>query len=95
MHDKTFTIIATKWGYMGSVWTPLGLWELGWFGNDRAAALAGINSVGAVESEADERAIELKRELNIYLQGFPVDFAVPIDWRGYTPFQRQVLQYTA
>jgi len=37
----------------------------------------------------------LSRELKLFFAGERVDFAVPVDWAGYTPFQAAVLRYTA
>jgi methylated-DNA-[protein]-cysteine S-methyltransferase len=93
--ERTYTIIATEWGYAAAVWTARGLWELGWPQKDRIKALEAVNPEGALEAPDDPRAEELQQELNMYYKGFQIDFSTPVDWGGYTLFQRKVLEHTA
>lgn len=93
---KTCMVIHTEWGLAAVVWSGVGLWEFGWPKPDREAALAEVCLKDAVVTEAEDAwTEELKRELNIYFKGFPLEFSVPVDWGGYTDFQRRVLQHTA
>ncbi|BBB91751.1 methylated-DNA--protein-cysteine methyltransferase [Methylomusa anaerophila] len=96
--QKVCTVLSTAWGYVAAVWSENGLWELGFPRPDKQKALQEVKTENIVEDkpygeiEGSER---LQRELNIYFRGFPVKFETPVDWRGYTPFQRAVLQYAA
>jgi methylated-DNA-[protein]-cysteine S-methyltransferase len=83
------TILETDWGYMKAVWTDTGLWELDFPVQKKPEA-----SEGVVTAEVDFWSKELRQELNMYWRGFAVDFGVPIDWRGYTSFQKSVLTFT-
>ena len=88
--EKFVTVLNTQWGYMKATWTDLGLWELEFPEKDKPEiGEASVDSRIAAWSE------ELCKELNQYWKGFFVEFGVPVDWRGYTPFQASVLQYTA
>ncbi|SCM78492.1 Methylated-DNA/protein-cysteine methyltransferase [uncultured Sporomusa sp.] len=92
-------LISTAWGPIAAIWSDVGLWELGFPCADETAALAGIRVKEFTMLEAGREAClwseELSRELQVYFQGFPVTFSVPVDWRLYTPFQTAVLTYTA
>lgn len=87
--DKMYTILETEWGYMLATWTDMGLWELDFPLQDRPE-----KPEGDISSEVGLWSEELKQELNMYWRGFVVNFGVPIDWRGYTPFQVKVLKFT-
>lgn len=80
---------------MAAVWSPGGLWELAWPQQEKAAALADLETAGAIETEPDDRDRQLQQELNLYFKGYKVEFGIRVDWSGYTHFQRQVLQHTA
>jgi len=88
--EQMHTILETDWGYMNAAWTDKGLWQLDFPVKSRTRE---------PESQVIEKvsfwAEQLRKELNIYWRGFAVEFGVPIDWRGYTPFQEAVLTYTA
>ena len=88
--EKMYTILETEWGYMLAAWTDMGLWELDFPLQDRPDKPESHNS-----SEVELWSEELRKELSMYWRGFAVQFGVPIDWRGYTPFQAKVLKYTA
>lgn len=88
--DKMYTVLTTEWGYMIATWTDMGLWELDFPTQDQP-----IQPEGDISSEVEFWAEELRRELSMYWRGFAVDFDVPLDWRGYTPFQVKVLRCTA
>jgi methylated-DNA-[protein]-cysteine S-methyltransferase len=90
-----YTVIPTTWGYFAAVWSELGLKELSYPRPDVQQALADIQCSPAPVPGDDCFAAELTDELKLYLQGYAVDFSTPIDWEDYTPFQREVLQYTA
>lgn len=93
--QKTYTLFQTEWGIMAAVWSPNGLWELGFPRPSEALALQDVQSKEAVRVEPDEETQLLRQQLNIYFRGFFTFFDVLIDWEGYTPFQRKVLQATA
>lgn len=96
------TIVETGAGYLGLGWTGAGVvflhlpaptlydaememspdLEKRWSGSSPAEKLAG--SSFSPES--------LARDLQAYFEGIPVDLAYPVDWSGYTDFQRKVLQ---
>lgn len=93
--NKKLAVLTTDWGYMAAVWSPGGLWELAWPQQEKAAALADLETAGAIETEPDDRDRQLQQELNLYFKGYKVEFGIRVDWSGYTHFQRQVLQHTA
>lgn len=88
-------VIATKWGYLAAVWSERGLLELSYPRPDAAKAMEDIVSRPVPVNGDDPMAAQLAADLKLYLQGYAVNFATPIDWEGYTPFQQAVLQYTA
>jgi methylated-DNA-[protein]-cysteine S-methyltransferase len=92
---KVYDLLTTDWGYMAAVWSPQGLWEITFPRPDAKTALADVRCADVVKNDETSMAKELLGELKLYFRGFRVDFGVPIDWSGYTPFQAAVLQYTA
>lgn len=94
-----YRLLATSWGQVAAVWSNTGLWELGFPRTDAASALADIQARDMQVLPAGHAAClwaeQLEYELKLYFRGFPVTFAVPVDWRGYTPFQSAVLKYAA
>jgi methylated-DNA-[protein]-cysteine S-methyltransferase len=93
-----YSVFQTDWGQVVAVWSDSGLWELSFprptvdeAVSDITAPLKNIRS-GQVTNAA---AQELQLELNMYFRGFNTPFSVPVDWRGYTPFQQKVLKLTA
>lgn len=88
--EKMHTILSTAWGYMVATWTDRGLWELDFPIPDRPTQFD-----GEIRSEVQCWSEQLGQELAMYWQGFYITFGVPIDWRGYTPFQVTVLRFTA
>lgn len=93
--NRVYDILKTDWGYAAAVWSPQGLWELTFPREDAKAALADVRTEGVVENSDPAMAKELLQELRLYFSGYRVEFGVPIDWSGYTPFQAAVLRYTA
>lgn len=91
---KKYNVFSTEWGDMIAVWSEQGLWELTFPRSDEARAMKDITSLDIVKNNEDERVIELEKALKIYFSGGRCEYEVPIDWTGYTPFQRAVLQYT-
>lgn len=89
---NTYTIIQTEWGYAAAVWSAKGLWELGFPRTTEELALKDVHIENCLRTEPDEEAQLLRQQLNIYFRGYFVLFDVIIDWDGYTPFQRAVLQ---
>lgn len=87
--EKFTTLLPTQWGYMAAVWTDLGLWDLEFPQKEPPALIV------TEEEQIKEWSEQLIKELNQYWQGFHVTFSIPVDWRGYTPFQTAVLKYTA
>ena len=94
-----YNLITTVWGPIAAIWSDVGLWELGFPRAEETAAFADIRAKDFTRLTAGHAAClwseELSKELQLYFQGFPVTFGVPIDWRLYTPFQKAVLTYTA
>lgn len=94
-----YSLITTSWGQVAAVWSDVGLWELGFPRQDQKAAFADINAKDIAELEPGQEAClwseQLTHELKLYLEGYPVTFSVPIDWRFYSPFQTAVLRFTA
>ncbi len=90
MMQHMHTILETDWGYMKAAWTDLGLWEL-----DFPIRIRPQEPEETTTLDVELWSEQLKKELNMYWRGFVVDFGVPIDWRGYTAFQKAVLMYTA
>ena len=92
---------STSWGVMASLWSPQGLWELGFPRKTEKEAWADLrfSPTAAPESQAEDMAElaweALAAQLQTYFQGFPVIFDVPLDWRGYTPFREKALRYVA
>ena len=93
--DRLYSVLETTWGYMAAVWSDRGLWELSFPRHDVAAAVAEAHATDLAEAHGHRLVPELKNELRRYFQGFPVEFGVPVDWRGYTPFRQAALAYTA
>lgn len=95
----SYSLHTTAWGQLVAVWSDTGLWELGFPRPDEAAAFADIRAKDISKLDEGQAAWfwdeQLTHELKLYFQGFPVTFGVPVDWRGYTPFQTAVLTYTA
>lgn len=87
---KMYTVLSTDWGYMAATWTDRGLWDLEFPVQDKPS-----QPDSEISSEVKYWSEQLGQELAIYLRGFAVSFGVPIDWRGYTAFQSEVLRFTA
>lgn len=92
---KEYNVFATEWGYMAAVWSDNGLWELSFPRRQPDEALADLTTAELEESKEHPYMAPLAEELNLYFRGFTVNFGVPIDWHGYTPFQTAVLKHTA
>lgn len=88
--NKMYSILTTDWGYMVATWTDMGLWELDFPVKDKP-----LQPDCDITEEVKFWCQQLTQELDVYWRGFAVDFGVPIDWRGYTPFQITVLRFTA
>lgn len=93
---RKYSIFATGWGQVAAVWSAGGLWALSFPRASAAEALASLKTdvSGAVEAYP-AWADGLDRELKRYFAGERLDFTVPVDWDGYTPFQAAVLRHTA
>ena len=93
---KTYSIFATGWGQVAAMWSGKGLWAISF---PRATADEALASLKVDVSGATEAypawAAGLDGELKRYFAGEKLDFTVPVDWGGYTPFQEAVLRYTA
>lgn len=93
---RQYSIFGTDWGYVAAVWSPNGLWALSF---PCATAREALDSLKVDVSGAAEGypgwAAGLDGELKRYFAGERLDFTVPVDWGGYTPFQAAVLRYTA
>lgn len=92
---KVYNILATDWGYVAAAWSERGLWELSFPKPNVSEAYKSLNTEDLVEGSAAGLENELGQELKMYFNGYRVDFGVPVDWTGYTPFQAAVLKYTA
>ena len=49
----------------------------------------------AMVNHITRMANQLAYDLNLYLAGEDIDFSIPLDWSGYTSFQRRVLTATS
>lgn len=94
---KLYTsVLLVPWGYMAAEFSDSGLWSLTFPRESKEEALADKALTLGRKYIMEENLLlkELSRELTLYFTGTPVDFSIPIDWRGYTVFQRKVLQAT-
>lgn len=91
---RTYSLTATGWGYVAAVWSHGGLWELTFPQSSEEAALATLHH-GEAKAGPCRWTDLLAGELDRYFKGEPLNFSVPVDWSGYTPFQAAVLKYTA
>lgn len=93
---QEYNVLTTDWGYMIAVWSDNGLWELSFPRPTIEGASGDINTSLEDLPQNNElsAAAELQLELNMYFRGFNNPFSVPVDWRGYTPFQTAVLRLT-
>ncbi|MDT8904032.1 methylated-DNA--[protein]-cysteine S-methyltransferase [Anaeroselena agilis] len=93
---RKYSIFATDWGKVAAVWSADGLWALSFPRASAEEALASLKTDMAGAAEAYPAwADALDRELKRYFAGEKLDFTVPVDWGGYTPFQAAVLRHTA
>lgn len=90
-----YNMIDTRWGFMAVAWSDRGLWAIGFPRQTEEAAVDDLPPGWENGHALHELSEALRQELNVYWQGFPVEFTVPVDWQGYTPFQKSVLMYTA
>lgn len=96
--DLFQSLFLTGWGHVAAVWSEQALWELSFPKPTAALAFADLHTPGAgqLPDFADQcLADALKDELKIYFKGYRIPFSVPVDWRGYSAFQKAVLQHTA
>ncbi len=94
--ERKYSIFATGWGQVAAVWSEAGLWALSFPRASAGEALASLKvDVSGVPEGYPAWAAGLERELRRYFAGEKLDFTVPVDWGGYTPFQAAVLRYTA
>lgn len=92
---KKYSVFATGWGQVAAIWSDKGLWELTFPHPTREEAVAALHCGELTGEGYPEWAADLSRELKLYFAGEKLDFAVPVDWSGYTPFQAAVLRHTA
>ncbi len=93
---RMFSIFTTPWGQVAAVWSAAGLWAMSFPRASAAEALAALKTDTAGVGEGyPEWAAGLDGELKRYFAGERLDFTVPVDWGGYTPFQAAVLRHTA
>lgn len=99
---KTFTTISTEWGCMAAVWSDKGLWALSFPRSNESQALVECERLCAESADWSAECNEkitgfselLAQQLRIYWRGLPVNFTMPLDWRGYTTFQAAILKNT-
>jgi methylated-DNA-[protein]-cysteine S-methyltransferase len=88
-------------GWVAAVWTFAGLKALTLPRETPEEALRELGTGLQVKLDVlpygtEKRlTLELQKELESYFCGNPVRFSVPLDWSGYTPFQRRVLAVVA
>jgi len=94
--ERKYSIFTTGWGKVAAVWSAAGLWALAFpqATPEEARASLKADASGATEGYP-VWAAGLDGELRRYFAGEKLDFSVPVDWGGYTPFQAAVLRYTA
>lgn len=93
----SWALLSSDWGHIASVWSDIGLWELSFPRCTIDMALADLKTgcKDLPELVNDHRLQALGQELQLYFRGYQTEFAVPIDWRGYSRFQTAVLRYAA
>jgi methylated-DNA-[protein]-cysteine S-methyltransferase len=88
---KTY-LLETRWGWIGLVFTPVGLYSLILPQISTEAVLQQLPQRMAVSLACgDSRFFYYAGLLHRYFGGERVGLHFPIDWSGYTDFQRQVL----
>lgn len=94
--DRKYSFIETCWGYVAAMWSPGGLWAISFPHASAQEALTSLKvDVSGAEEGCSGWAAGLEGELKRYFAGERLDFTVPVDWDGYTPFQAAVLRHTA
>lgn len=98
MHVFTFRTVP---GWMAGAWSEAGLKALvlpqgsQYDSMDKLASdLNILPSMLPRPSPADGPARVLIEEIERYFRGAGISFSMPVDWAGYTPFQRRVLEVT-
>lgn len=90
-------VVQIRAGWVGFAWSESGLAALTFpraGAGDARAELAGLGVAGEeAVSPAEPVDRLLADRLEEYFSGGVTDFsAIPVDWSGYTPFQRAVLE---
>ena len=91
--------IDTPRGFLASVWSDAGLYELTFPFPTAAEASGHLTTAGPWGEKLSSCQQEWKRllevELQAYFSGRIGTFSVPIDWSDYTEFRQKALQFTA
>lgn len=88
-----YTIFPTKGGWVGALFSLHGLYRLTLPCETESQAKWCLLLDEFLEIEQVEQIGTLHEELERYFAGESVVFHTPVDWSGYTVFQRQVLEY--
>lgn len=96
---KKLAWIEMERGFLASVWSQQGLYELTFPYPSRQQAQTHLTtselSEAPLEPSQQEWLAVLTDQLRDYFGGTPVAFRVPIDWSGYSEFRLKALQFTA
>jgi len=91
---QNYMLLETGLGWVGVGFTAEGLWSTSLPREGPMDVLERLEAHGQLGAEKDYPAV--RRDLQKYFAGEKVDFTCyPIDWKGYTPFRRDVLRETA
>ncbi|MFQ5596019.1 MAG: methylated-DNA--[protein]-cysteine S-methyltransferase, partial [Anaerolineae bacterium] len=89
------TVFETNWGWVGVAVTDRGLAGLNFPLPDRDSALRDLHERWLAGEEAEEGVFgEIIDQVRRYLAGEPVEFDLPLDWSGHTPFLQAVWRVT-
>ena len=89
------TVFQTGWGWVGLAASDRGLAGLVLPKPTHESALSALRVGWPAGEEADEGVFsEIIDQVRRYVAGVPVEFDVPLDWSGHTPFLREVWRVT-
>jgi len=89
------TIFETSWGWIGIAMTGRGLAGLNFPQPTRNIALRGLLERWPAGEEVEAGLFDdVVDQVRRYLAGEPLEFDLPLDWSGYTPFLQAVWRIT-
>jgi methylated-DNA-[protein]-cysteine S-methyltransferase len=89
------TVFQTSWGWVGIAATDRGLAGLLFPKSTRESALQELHARWPAGEEVNASLFDdVVDQVRRYLAGEPVEFDVPLDWSGRTPFLQEVWRVT-